>query len=404
MWPQTYLSVDRRPSPMTEERAMEPPFDHRRLDELMDTAGLDAVLVTSKHNAQYLLGGHRFFFFDYMDAIGVSRYLPVVIYVRGRLDLTRYIANSNEAWQLDNDPVWVPEVSLTSWGSVDPIEEALGHLERVLPTGAAIGIESSFMPADAFTRLALAGRYRIEDCLYVLERLRARKSETELRLVEQASAKVVDAMRAVFSKHGEGTTKRELVEALRREQTDRGLTFEYCLVNMGKSLNRGASEDRWTIGDPVCLDSGGNFGGYIGDVARMAVLGEPDAELEDLLAEIDRIQLAARVPIRAGALGQEIYVAADEALTSSPLRAETTFLAHGMGLISHEAPRLTDTGPVPYPNADGGRPLEEGMVLSIETTLCHSRRGFIKLEDTVAVTDGGYRAFGDNARGWNVAG
>lgn len=383
---------------------MEPPFDHRLLDELMDTAGLDAVLVTSKHNVQYLLGGHRFFFFDYMDAIGVSRYLPVVIYVRNRPDLTRYIANSNEAWQLDNDPVWVPEVSLVSWGSVDPIEEALRYLDMVLPTGAAIGIESAFMPADAFTRLALTGRYRMEDCLYVLERLRARKSQAELVLVEQASAKVVDSMRAVFGKYGEGTTKRELVEALRREQTDRGLTFEYCLVNMGTSFNRGASEDRWIIGDPVCLDSGGNFGGYIGDVARMAVLGEPDAELEDLLAEIDRIQLAARVPIKEGALGKEIYVAAGEALANSPIRQETTFLAHGMGLISHEAPRLTDTGPIPYPNTDGGRPLEEGMVLSIETTLCHSRRGFIKLEDTVTVTDTGYRAFGDVARGWNIAG
>ena len=25
------------------------------------------------------------------------------------------------------------------------------------------------------------------------------------------------------------------------------------------------------------------------------------------------------------------------------------FLAHGMGLVSHEAPRLTSSGPVPYP-------------------------------------------------------
>jgi Xaa-Pro aminopeptidase len=35
------------------------------------------------------------------------------------------------------------------------------------------------------------------------------------------------------------------------------------------------------------------------------------------------------------------------------------------------------------------------MVLSIETTLKHPRRGFVKLEDTVAVTEDGYEAFGD---------
>ena len=42
------------------------PFDHDRLDRLMDEAGIDVVLATSKHNVQYLLGGHRADFFDYM--------------------------------------------------------------------------------------------------------------------------------------------------------------------------------------------------------------------------------------------------------------------------------------------------------------------------------------------------
>ena len=33
-------------------------------------------------------------------------------------------------------------------------------------------------------------------------------------------------------------------------------------------------------------------------------------------------------------------------------RNHTHFLAHGMGLVSHEAPRLTATGPVPYDDYD----------------------------------------------------
>ena len=72
-----------------------------------------------------------------------------------------------------------------------------------------------------------------------------------------------------------------------------------------------------------------------------------------------------------------------------------------MGLVSHEAPRLTATGPVPYPDSDAALPLQAGMVISIETTLAHERRGFIKLEDTVAVTADGCEPFGDLGRGWN---
>ena len=37
----------------------------------------------------------------------------------------------------------------------------------------------------------------------------------------------------------------------------------------------------------LSVDSGANYHGYIGDLARMAILGEPDAELEDLLGEIE---------------------------------------------------------------------------------------------------------------------
>ena len=41
------------------------PFDSARLDDLLDAAGIDIVVVTSKHNIQYLLGGYRFFFFNH---------------------------------------------------------------------------------------------------------------------------------------------------------------------------------------------------------------------------------------------------------------------------------------------------------------------------------------------------
>ena len=214
----------------------------------------------------------------------------------------------------------------------------------------------------------------------------------------------IDSMLAVIESHGPGATKAELAEALRREETMRGLTFDYCLIAAGSSLNRAPSDRRWENGDVLSLDSGGNYHGYIGDLARMGIAGEPDAELVDLLAEVEAIEQACMKPIKAGALGQEIYAAADAVLHKSKLHNHIEFLAHGMGLVSHEAPRLTNSGPVPYDDYDAKRPLEAGMVISVETTLLHPRRGFIKLEDTVAVTPTGFEVYGDRARGWNRAG
>jgi len=109
-------------------------------------------------------------------------------------------------------------------------------------------------------------------------------------------------------------------------------------------------------------------------------------------------------PIKVGATGSVIYAAAEPLVHKSKHHDHMHFLAHGMGLVSHEAPRLTATGPVPYDAYDADRPLERGMVVSVETTLQHPQRGFIKLEDTVVVTDAGFEIYGEGGRGWNRGG
>lgn len=378
------------------------PFFAAKLDALMEEAGLDVLLVTSKHNIQYLTGGHRHPFFDYADAIGVSRYLPVLVYEKGRPDHAAYIANRNEgdaiAVRRREHGFWLPTVVTGASGTVEAMRLALDHVGRIGADNRRIGVEKAFLPADAAELLT---GFRVAEALRPLELLRACKTERELRLLREASDLVVDAMLAVIAGHGPGSTKRQLAEALRRAETDRGLIFEYCLITAGTGLQRSPSDEVWGAGDILSLDSGGNHHGYIGDLCRMAILGEADAELEDLLGEVDAIQQAARGVIRAGLSGGDVYAPAEARLKASPHAKDLRFVAHGMGLVSHEAPRLTATGPVPYPASDADRPLEVGMVLSIETTLLHPRRGFIKLEDTVAVTAAGSEGFGDRGRGWN---
>lgn len=379
------------------------PFDADKLDRLMDEAGLDVLLVTSKHNVQYLLDVERAMFFDYMDAIGISRYLPIVVYPKGRPDKAVFIGHRLEVYQRVVAPPWTPTVKTSSQGSVDAIGMAVEEIRRSGVPVKRIGVEAAFMPMDAAHALKSAlPSSEIKDAWFVLERLRAVKTPAELKKLRMASELVVEAMLEVVAHHEKGKTKRQIVDALRTAEVRRGLTFEYCLIACGDSHNRAAADVVWQQGEVLSLDSGGNYEGYIGDVARMAILGEPDSELRDLLAEIDHVQQKAFAEVRAGAPGANIYAAAEKALRESRSANCTEFLAHGMGLVSHEAPRLTASGPVIYDSYDAGRPLEAGMVLSIETTMKHPRRGFIKLEDTVAVSADGYEMFGEGGRGWNV--
>ena len=381
------------------------PFDHARLDRLMEEAGIDVVLATSKHNVQYLLGGHRASFFDYMDASGVTRYLPVFVYPKGQPEKAAYIGHRLESFQHQVKPLWTPETQTNTAGSVDAMQKAVDYVRKAGIKTKRIATEFGFLPYDA-SKVLRAGFPDADwvDALFVLERQRVKKSAAELKMLKVASEAVLEFMKATITATPPGTTKADVVETLRREETNRGLTFEYCLITCGTSMNRAPSDQKWQKGEIMSIDSGGNYHGYIGDICRMAIQGEPDAELNDLLAEIEQIQRAGFNAVRAGAMGRELYAAAEPLVQKSKHHNNLEFLAHGMGMVSHEAPRLTDHGPVPYPATDADIPLEVGEVISVETTLKHPARGFIKLEDTVVVTETGHEIYGEGARGWNKAG
>lgn len=386
---------------MPSNSSTKPPFDAQKLDRLMDEAGLDVLIATSRHNVQYLLGGYRFFFFDVMEAIGTSRYLPVFIYQKGHPENAAYVGNGMERFEHELGAIPAPNVKTASWGTTDAIGLAVDHVRKLGGNTKRVGIESSFMPSDAKDVLAGLNSFELREAHFVLERLRAVKSTEEVELIRQASERVVDAMAATFRVCAPGMTKHDVVTQLRREEHERDLVFEYCLIAAGASHNRAPSSQRLEAGDVISIDSGGNYRGYIGDLSRMGILGEPDNELRELLAEVETIQQAARRVIKPGALGGDIIAAGEAAVKSSVHRKVLDFTAHGIGLVSHEAPRLTATGPVPYTPYDADRALEIGMVISVETALLHPARGYIKLEDTLIVREGGWEAPGDGCRGWN---
>ncbi len=233
-------------------------FDTNRLDELMGEAGIDALVVTSKHNIQYLLGGYRFFFFDHFDAIGVSRYLPLFVYAKGHPERSTYIGHPMEAYEKELNRFWVPTFRPAARTSTDGMKLAVEQLSTFAPKVKRIGIERAFLPADAESALR-AGLPQAEfvEAQFPLERLRAVKTGQELEYLRIASDLVVDSMLAVIAGHGSGASKNDLVEALRREEVNRGLTFEYCLITAGTNFNRAPSDQVWQEGDILSLDSGG---------------------------------------------------------------------------------------------------------------------------------------------------
>src|ERR1700689_620903 len=163
------------------KRQMTAPFGTARLDRLMDEAGIDILLATSKHNVQYLLGGHRAFFFESMDAMGLSRYLPVFVYPGGEPQKAGFFGHRMEGFQNEVKPFWVTEINTKSSGSVDVMEKAVDYARKIVPNAKRIGVETAFIPADSTAVVRRAFSHGVlVDALFVLERLRAIKTPEEL--------------------------------------------------------------------------------------------------------------------------------------------------------------------------------------------------------------------------------
>ncbi|HMJ30085.1 MAG TPA: aminopeptidase P family N-terminal domain-containing protein, partial [Xanthobacteraceae bacterium] len=176
------------------------PFDTKKLDDLLEQAGIDILIATSKHNVGFLLGGYRFFFFETMDAIGINRYLPVFIYAKGHADRSVFIGNKLEGFEKQLNRFWTG-VAETSWMTgPEAMHSAVLHVRKMGVASARIGVEMPFLPLDAADVLHSAfPDSRLVDATMALERLRARKSASELSLLKEASERVVAAMQATFS-------------------------------------------------------------------------------------------------------------------------------------------------------------------------------------------------------------
>ncbi|MED5578749.1 MAG: Xaa-Pro peptidase family protein [Nitrospinota bacterium] len=382
---------------------MKLPFDENKLETLMDEIGADLILVSSKENVQYFLGGYRFFFFAHKDALGISRYLPLLGYPKSQKEKSFYIGNAMEDFQHEVEPLWVENILNNQWLTEKAGVDAALFIRKIGLGNGTIAVEKAFLPADTYDSLQKElPNANFIDAAWALEELRVIKTPEELKKLKSASEKIIECMTDVMQTTAPGTSTYEIVETMRRKETEMGLSFEYCLTATGPSFNRAPSNAKWENGNIISLDSGGNLDGYLGDLCRMGIMGYPTPLMTELLDEVKSIQTAARATVKPGVTGKEIFESALEEQSKCNHKDEIVFLAHGMGMIQHEAPHLTSEGVVPYPGTYANRPLSPGMVLSIETDMKNPDVGFVKLEDTIVVTQDGHDAYGDERRDWVI--
>lgn len=373
------------------------PFDAKKLDALMEEAGMDLVLATTRHNVRYLTGGRYHHFFARSTRLGMSQYLAVVGLPRGRFQDAFYTGRRQEQRELKQAPLWIAQQYFGVWETKSAAALTVDAVKKLGLERGTIGVEMPFLPADAYVIIQQGLPHaRLADVTALFGELRAIKTAEEIASLREAHEAVAEAIQATFRWGSDGVTTQALNDHIRVEIEQRGPDFVYCFTTAGPSVLRAPSTQvTWRRGHVLELDAGGELRDYISDIARMGCMGKPSALADDMLQQILAIQDRIRSMVKPGVPCAEIYREGDRLFKASPFAAGGgAFEAHGLGVVTHEPPVIRPTNP---------RPLEAGMVISIETDFEHLDVGRVKIEDTVVVTPNGPEGLGDLGRQWTIA-
>jgi Xaa-Pro dipeptidase len=336
------------------------------LDDLLDHAGLDAVLATKDASIAYLSG---------FWGLQMERFFGVAV--------RRGAQGALIAPSLDREGVAAAPTGLEPVLYETGASDGLPELFRALDGAKRVGVEEDHL-TFARSRALIDAGFELVPATGVVMRLREAKDAEEVDAVRRACTAIEEAMEELFSQLRPGSVEQEAnahVEYLLRR---RGATAAHPAVLFGTNAAQPHADAGPRVlepGDVVVADVSAQFGGYWGDLTRCATAGEPGEWARAAWTVVREAYGAAVAATRPGATAREVDAAQRTIGEAAPeLGACLHGAGHAIGTEIHEPPYL-------IPSSD--RVLREGMIFTIEPGIYHAGHGGIRLEDDVLVGAGG---------------
>lgn len=349
------------------------------LRALLDTRGLDAMLVSRAANKRYFSG------FRAMDDEESS--WPGTLFITR--DATLILADSRYTEQAETEaPGW--EVVLTTGGMAQDLPPILARHDVV-----ALGMEAQIVTHAEWAGLAEAAPgtelHAMDD---ELAPLRLRKAPDEVDAIGRACALTDACLAHLVEWITPGMTELEVaweLEAFFRANGAEGLAFgSIVLAGPRASMPHGVpSEVRIEPGNVLLIDFGCAVDGYRSDMTRTLFVGDVPDRIRRAHDAVREAQQAAFEALHVGVNGQEVDAVARQVIADAGFEPYGHGLGHGIGLETHEAPSLRQSRPYT---------LEAGMVFSVEPGIYLRGETGIRIEDIVVLEAGGPRLLTQSPR------
>lgn len=261
--------------------------------------------------------------------------------------------------------------------------------------GARIGTDLRYMLFDSYRRFsAVAPQAQWVDFTEDMYALRRIKYPAEVERLRRATELSEAGMRFAVEDLRPGLTATDVrhryvmgvAQAAMGDARYQDYSDDWILPAVGAGVGIGMDSERdagLQEGDLIKFDCGTTVGGYRGDGGRTFVYGRAKPAAERLFGVLQEAHDRACGAIRPGVEVGEIFrIAQDHITTSGYPRFRRGHYGHSLGIDTfHEEP--------PYVSEGERTPIEEGMVLAIETPAYTTDAGAIMIEDLVHVLPNG---------------
>lgn len=216
----------------------------------------------------------------------------------------------------------------------------------------------------------------------LIEEMRLIKSPSEIKIMDRSSRLMCSILDEIIRRLKPGQTEKELareIEGLAREGGAEDLAFSSIVASgpNGALPHAVPSGRKIKKGEPIIFDVGVKVDGYCCDMTRTVFLGEPNREFKKIYRTVRQAQLAALKIIRPGIQSNIPDRAARDIIKAAGFGDYFGHATgHGVGLATHEEPRLAPTKPVE---------LKEGMIVTVEPGIYIPGKGGVRLEEMTAI-------------------
>lgn len=213
-----------------------------------------------------------------------------------------------------------------------------------------------------------------------VEKLRQVKEREEIERLTWAAHMADKAMNYIRSWIEPGMPETKVaweVEKFLRESGSGSLPFEVMVASGPNSAFPHVLPTDRIIqeGEPIIIDLGARFEGYVSDMSRTLFLGREDAKFNSIYHTVLESQLTALSTIKEGMSGDEVDKSARAIIERKGWGNYFVHgLGHGVGLNVHEEPTLS-----PISTST----ISEGMVFTLEPGVYIGGWGGIRIEDMV---------------------